>query len=87
MERRDPAGAPPSLVIVIDEFATLAKEVPEFVEGVVDVAQRGRSLGVHLVLATQRPGGVVTRRTSARTQPARRAAGGGADRERRTSSA
>ena len=59
MERRT-ADAPPSLVIVIDEFATLAKEVPEFVEGVVDVAQRGRSLGVHLVLATQRPGGVVS---------------------------
>ena len=59
MERRTP-DAPPSLVIVIDEFATLAKEVPEFVEGVVDVAQRGRSLGVHLVLATQRPGGVVS---------------------------
>ena len=53
-------AAPPCLVIVIDEFATLAKEVPEFVEGVVDVAQRGRSLGVHLVLATQRPGGVVS---------------------------
>ena len=47
-------------MIVIDEFATLAKELPEFVDGVVDVAQRGRSLGVHLVLATQRPGGVVT---------------------------
>ena len=57
MERRDLDRAPASLVIVIDEFATLAKEVPEFIEGVVDVAQRGRSLGVHVVLATQRPGG------------------------------
>jgi S-DNA-T family DNA segregation ATPase FtsK/SpoIIIE len=67
MEERDPDGAPPSLVIVIDEFATLAKEVPAFVDGVVDVAQRGRSLGVHLVLATQRPGGVVSENIRANT--------------------
>ena len=50
---------PPSLVIVVDEFAALVKEVPEFVDGVVDVAQRGRSLGLHLILATQRPAGVI----------------------------
>lgn len=50
---------PPSLLIVIDEFAALVNEVPEFVDGVVDVAQRGRSLGLHLVLATQRPAGVI----------------------------
>jgi len=50
---------PPSLVIVVDEFAALVKEVPEFVDGVVNVAQRGRSLGLHLVLATQRPTGVI----------------------------
>lgn len=51
--------APPSLVIVVDEFAALVQEVPEFVDGVVDVAQRGRSLGLHLILATQRPAGVI----------------------------
>jgi S-DNA-T family DNA segregation ATPase FtsK/SpoIIIE len=50
---------PPSLVIIVDEFAALATEVPEFVDGVVDVAQRGRSLGLHLILATQRPAGVI----------------------------
>ncbi|MDO5498059.1 MAG: FtsK/SpoIIIE domain-containing protein [Propionibacteriaceae bacterium] len=50
---------PPSLVIVIDEFAALVGEVPEFVDGVVDVAQRGRSLGLHLIMATQRPAGVI----------------------------
>lgn len=50
---------PPSLVIVVDEFAALATEVPEFVDGMVDVAQRGRSLGLHLILATQRPAGVI----------------------------
>ncbi len=55
----DPDAAPPSLLIVVDEFATLVKEVPDFVAGVVDIAQRGRSLGIHLVLATQRPSGSV----------------------------
>lgn len=48
------------LVVVVDEFATLAAELPDFLTALVGVAQRGRSLGVHLVLATQRPGGVVT---------------------------
>ena len=54
-----PAEAPPSLVIIVDEFATLVKEIPDFVAGIVDIAQRGRSLGIHLVLATQRPSGAV----------------------------
>lgn len=57
--RIDPDNAPPRLVIVVDEFATLVTEVPEFVAGIVDIAQRGRSLGIHLVLATQRPAGAV----------------------------
>ena len=57
-KRRDPE-APPALVLVIDEFAALAGEVPEFVDGVVDIAQRGRSLGIHLIMATQRPAGVI----------------------------
>ena len=54
-----PDEAPASLVIVVDEFATLVKEIPDFVAGIVDIAQRGRSLGIHLVLATQRPSGSV----------------------------
>ena len=48
------------LVMVVDEFATLAEELPAFVPGLVGIAQRGRSLGIHLVLATQRPAGVVS---------------------------
>lgn len=48
------------LVLVVDEFAALAEEFPSFLTGLVGVAQRGRSLGVHLVLATQRPSGVVS---------------------------
>ena len=57
-KRRDPE-TPPALVLVIDEFAALAGDVPEFVDGVVDIAQRGRSLGIHLIMATQRPAGVI----------------------------
>lgn len=59
LEKRGDPEAPPALVIVIDEFAALVKEVPEFVDGVVDIAQRGRSLGIHLIMATQRPAGVI----------------------------
>jgi len=50
----------PHLFIIIDEFAELAKEHPTFMEGLVSVVQKGRSLGVHLVLATQKPGGSVS---------------------------
>ncbi|MDR0416092.1 MAG: FHA domain-containing protein, partial [Propionibacteriaceae bacterium] len=59
LEKRGDPDCPPSLIIVVDEFAALVGEVPEFVDGVVDVAQRGRSLGLHLILATQRPAGVI----------------------------
>ncbi|WP_203434104.1 FtsK/SpoIIIE domain-containing protein [Jiangella asiatica] len=50
----------PRLMIIIDEFAALVTELPDFVKGLVDIARRGRSLGVHLLLATQRPAGVVS---------------------------
>jgi S-DNA-T family DNA segregation ATPase FtsK/SpoIIIE len=49
----------PRLLVVIDEFATMAKDLPEFLSALVSVAQRGRTLGVHLLLATQRPSGAV----------------------------
>lgn len=48
------------LMLVIDEFAELRTELPEFIDGLVRIARVGRSLGVNLVLATQRPSGVVT---------------------------
>jgi DNA segregation ATPase FtsK/SpoIIIE, S-DNA-T family len=50
----------PRLVVVIDEFATLVKALPEFVDALVSIAQRGRSLGMHLIMATQRPAGSVS---------------------------
>jgi S-DNA-T family DNA segregation ATPase FtsK/SpoIIIE len=52
--------AMPRLVVVVDEFRVLAEELPEFVSGLVRTATVGRSLGVHLVLATQRPSGIVS---------------------------
>lgn len=59
-ELAEPDVVPAALIVVVDEFATLTRELPDFVDGLVDVAQRGRSLGIHLVLATQRPAGVVS---------------------------
>jgi S-DNA-T family DNA segregation ATPase FtsK/SpoIIIE len=50
----------PRLLLIVDEFASLADELPAFLTGLIGIAQRGRSLGVHLVLATQRPAGVVS---------------------------
>ena len=74
MRELHPDEAPASLVIVVDEFATLASELPEFVDGIVDIAQRGRSLGIHLILATQRPTGVGQRQHPRQHQPAHLAA-------------
>jgi len=54
-----PGGPLPRLMIVIDEFRALITAVPAFVDGLVDVAARGGSLGLHLVLATQKPSGNV----------------------------
>ena len=49
----------PHLFIIIDEFAELKREEPEFMKELISVAQVGRSLGVHLILSTQRPSGTV----------------------------
>ena len=57
----------PRLLIVIDEFASMVRELPDFVTGLVNIAQRGRSLGIHLILATQRPSGVVSPEIRANT--------------------
>jgi S-DNA-T family DNA segregation ATPase FtsK/SpoIIIE len=67
LEGRVGVISPPRLAIVVDEFAALVREVPGFVDGVVDLAQRGRSLGLHLLLATQRPAGVINDNIRANT--------------------
>lgn len=54
------AGTPlPHLVIISDEFAQLKAQQPDFMRELIDVAQIGRSLGIHLILATQKPAGLV----------------------------
>ena len=50
----------PRLLLVVDELRMLIDELPSFVTGMVRIASLGRSLGIHLVLATQRPAGAVT---------------------------
>ena len=49
----------PHLFLISDEFAELKKEQPDFMAELVSAARIGRSLGVHLILATQKPTGVV----------------------------
>lgn len=47
------------LFIVSDEFAELKQQQPEFMTELISTARIGRSLGVHLILATQKPSGIV----------------------------
>ena len=49
----------PHLIIIVDEFAELKAEQPEFMKELISAARIGRSLGVHLILATQKPSGQV----------------------------
>ena len=47
-------------MIVLDEFAEMKQQLPEFIEGLISIARTGRSLGVHLILATQQVGRAVS---------------------------
>lgn len=68
LQVKEPDRPPlPRLMLVIDEFAQLSKDLPNFVSGLVSIAQLGRSLGIHLLLATQRPSGVVSAEIRANT--------------------
>ena len=49
----------PHLILIVDEFAELKSEQPEFMKELISAARIGRSLGMHLILATQKPAGVV----------------------------
>lgn len=49
----------PHLFLISDEFAELKQQQPEFMDKLISIARIGRSLGVHLILATQKPAGVV----------------------------
>lgn len=47
------------LLIIVDEFAEMKKEYPHYLQELITIARTGRSLGMHLILATQKPAGVV----------------------------
>lgn len=47
------------LLVIIDEFAEVKKQVPEFVDEVISIARIGRSLGIHLLLSTQKASGML----------------------------
>lgn len=47
------------LIIICDEFAELKQQQPDFMDELMSVSRIGRSLGVHLILATQKPAGIV----------------------------
>ncbi|WP_084104936.1 FtsK/SpoIIIE domain-containing protein [Demequina sp. NBRC 110056] len=54
------SGPPPRLLVVIDEYQEVVSAHPRFVPDLARLAAQGRALGLHLVLATQRPAGAVT---------------------------
>ena len=49
----------PHLIIIADEFAEMKQQEPDFMDNLISIARIGRSLGVHLILATQKPSGIV----------------------------
>lgn len=58
---------PGHLLIAVDEFAEMKKEHPAFLDELVTIARVGRSLGIHLLLATQSPSGIVSGQIRANT--------------------
>ena len=56
------------MILVVDEFARLKQELPDVLERFVKIAIVGRALGFRMILATQRPSGVVTEPIKAITQ-------------------
>ncbi len=49
----------PHLVIIVDEFAELKSQYPDFMHELISIARVGRSLGIHLILCTQKPAGII----------------------------
>ncbi|WP_426592796.1 FtsK/SpoIIIE domain-containing protein [Cellulomonas sp. McL0617] len=61
LDELDPAApdTPARLLVVVDELRALTEDVPEAAAALARLAAQGRALGVHLVLATQRPAGAI----------------------------
>ena len=51
----------PLLIVIVDEFAELKEQYPSYLKLLISIARIGRSLGIHLILSTQKIGGVVDR--------------------------
>jgi S-DNA-T family DNA segregation ATPase FtsK/SpoIIIE len=69
LRQREPELPPlPSLVIVVDEFAEMRSQIPDCVDELVRIARIGRSLGMHLILATQIPRAAITAEIRGNTQ-------------------
>lgn len=47
------------LLIIVDEFAQLKMKYPEMMNDLKEISRIGRSLGIHLILCTQKPAGIV----------------------------
>lgn len=62
---RERGDAPPRLVVVVDELRALREDLPDVLPALVRLAAQGRSLGIHLVLATQRPAGALDQQVRA----------------------
>lgn len=58
-QRAHPRTSLAHIVVVIDEFAALATDHPDVLSQLVRLAAQGRSLGLHLIAATQRPAGTI----------------------------
>lgn len=59
-QRSDPSSCPPRIICVVDEYKVVSQTHPQDVETLLDLCARGRSLGIHLLLATQSAAGIVT---------------------------
>lgn len=55
LQNKRPGRDFPEMIIVVDEFSRLKREVPEFVERLIDVVEVGRQLGIHILLSTLNP--------------------------------
>lgn len=55
------------LIIIVDEFAELKKQYPEFIKEIISISRIGRSLGIHLILCTQKPSGIIDQQIRSNT--------------------
>ena len=67
-KKPQPAVPLPYLIVIIDEFAEMKEQAPDFILNLISIARTGRTLGIHLLLATQRPSGVISPQLNSNTR-------------------